>query len=85
MTRDTRDVLRMTYGMALLIILAGLALAIAIGHVEEKTSYGLMPLLVSISHLSGQFAQWAFSSSHTSQPAAPAAKHDAPADSAPAA
>ncbi len=73
----------MTYGMALLIILAGLALAIALGHVEEKTSYGLMPLLVSISHLSGQFAQWAFSSSHSAP--APAPKVDPPAPAAPAA
>lgn len=56
-----RDTLRMVFGFSLLLILAGLALAIAMGHVEEKTSYGLMPLLVGISTLAGQFAQWAFS------------------------
>lgn len=51
----------MTYGFALLAILAGLAVAIALGHVEEKTSYGLVPLLVAITSLATQFAQWAFS------------------------
>ncbi len=55
-----RDTLRMIFGFSLLLILAGLALAIAVGKVEEKTSYGLMPLLVAIAGLSGQFAQWAF-------------------------
>lgn len=56
----------MIFGFSLLLILAGLALAVAIGHVEEKTSYGLMPLLTSLSTLAGVFSQWAFGS-----PAAP--------------
>ncbi len=55
------DLLRMVFGFSLLLILAGLALAIAVGHVEEKTSYGLMPLLTALATLSGGFAQWAFS------------------------
>lgn len=54
------DILRMVFGFSLLMILAGIALAIALGHVEEKTSYGLMPLLTSLSTLAGIFAQWAF-------------------------
>lgn len=54
------DTLRMTFGLALLVILAGLAAAIALGHVEEKTSYGLLPLLMGISNLATQFASWAF-------------------------
>ncbi len=57
----TPDTQRMIFGSALLIILAALSAAIALGHVEEKTSYGLMPLLTAISVLSGNFAQWAFS------------------------
>ena len=52
--------LRMMFGFILLAILAGLATAIALGKVEEKTSYGLMPLLVGISNLATQFASWAF-------------------------
>jgi len=51
----------MIFGFSLLLILAGLALAIALGRVEEKTSYGLMPLLSALSVLAGMFAQWAFS------------------------
>ncbi len=51
----------MIFGFSLLIILAGLALSIALGHVEEKSSYGLMPLLVGVSNLATQFASYAFS------------------------
>jgi hypothetical protein len=61
MSRPDSDTLRMCFGFALLVILAGLALAIAIGKVEEKTSYGLIPLLTTLSTLAGGFAQWAFS------------------------
>lgn len=56
------DTLRMIFGFLILAILAGLALAIALGRVEEATSYGLMPLLTALATLSGGFAQWAFSS-----------------------
>jgi len=52
---------RMVFGFSLLLILALLALAIALGKVEEKTSYGLMPLLTALATLAGGFAQWAFS------------------------
>ena len=52
---------RMIFGFILLGIMAALAAAIALGHVEEKTSYGLMPLLTTLSTLAGAFAQWAFS------------------------
>ena len=51
----------MIFGFAVLMIMAGLACAIAIGHVEEKTSYGLMPLLVALTSVATQFAQYAFS------------------------
>ena len=59
--RLSSDLQRMIFGFILLAILAGLALAIALGHVEEKTSYGLMPLLTALATLAGGFAQWAFS------------------------
>lgn len=61
MMKPNSDVLRMIFGFSLLMILAGLALAIALGKVEEKTSYGLMPLLTALATLAGGFAQWAFS------------------------
>lgn len=54
------DTQRMIFGFSLLVILACLATAIALGHVEERTSYGLMPLLTTLSTLAGGFAQWAF-------------------------
>lgn len=56
----------MVFGFSLLVILAGITLAIAMGKVEEATSYGLMPLLTSLSTLAGGFAQWAFSSRNDS-------------------
>jgi len=55
------DMQRMVFGFLLLGIMAALAAAIALGHVEEKTSYGLMPLLTTLSTLAGGFGQWAFS------------------------
>lgn len=61
MNNSQRDTLRMVFGFSLLVILAALATAIALGKVEEKTSYGLIPLLTTLSILSGAFAQWAFS------------------------
>ncbi len=57
----TPDAARMCFGFLLLTILVGLALSIALGHVEERTSYGLMPLLMGVSNLATQFASWAFS------------------------
>lgn len=51
------------FGFALLVVLAALAGIIAIGHVQQATSYGLEFLLGSLSTLSGAFAQWAFGKS----------------------
>lgn len=56
------DLLRMIFGFLLLVIYAILAAAIAIHHVEEPTSYGLLPLLTMLATLGGGFCQWAFSS-----------------------
>lgn len=50
----------MIFGFLLLLLLAALAAVIAIGHVEEKTSFGLQYILGALSVLSGGFAQWAF-------------------------
>ena len=50
------------FGFMLLLVIAGLALAIAVGHVEEKTSFGLQIILGCLTTISGGFAAWAFGS-----------------------
>jgi len=52
---------RMIFGFCLLLLLAVLAMIIALGHVEEKTSFGLPFILGALVSLSSGFAQWAFS------------------------
>lgn len=52
---------RMIFGFCLLGMLAILAGIIALGRVEEKSSFGLQYILGALSSLSGGFAQWAFS------------------------
>lgn len=54
------DLLRMIFGFILLVVLSILIGMIAIGHVEEKTSYGLMPLITALSVMGGSFCNWAF-------------------------
>ena len=62
MSRPTPDELKVLFGFLNLLILAGLALAFGLGHVEEKSSYGLMPIITTLATLGGAFAQWAFGS-----------------------
>lgn len=50
----------MWFGYAVLFIVATLAGIIAIGHVEQKTSYGLEYLLGALTTLAGAFGHWAF-------------------------
>lgn len=71
MSSPNRDTLRMVFGFSLLVILAGLALAIALGKVEEKTSYGLMPLLTALATLAGGFANYAFTNQKNDEPPDP--------------
>ena len=51
---------RMAFGFLLLLIFAFLIAMIALGKVQEDTSYGLMPLLVALSGLGAGWAGWAF-------------------------
>jgi len=51
---------KMIFGFALMVVLAGLAGAIALGKVEMQTSYGLQTILGGLLTLSGGFAHWAF-------------------------
>ncbi len=55
-----KDTIRMIFGFMLLMSLVGLSAVVALGHVEEATSHGLMPLVTSISVLAGGFANYAF-------------------------
>ena len=54
--------LKVAFGFMELLVLAGLGLAIALGHVEQNTSFGLSfrDILGALSTLAGAFAQWAF-------------------------
>jgi hypothetical protein len=54
------DRLRMAYGFMILTVLSVLATVVALGKVEQQTSYGLMPIITSLATLAGAFAQWAF-------------------------
>jgi hypothetical protein len=55
--------LRLLFGFAILLVITVLALIIALGKVQQDTSYGLEIVLGSLATLAGAFAQWAFSKS----------------------
>jgi hypothetical protein len=52
---------RWIFGFALLLLIALLAGVIALGKVEQQTSFGLQEVLGALSVLAGGFSQWAFS------------------------
>jgi len=52
----------MVFGFFLLVLLAVLASIIALGKVEQQTSFGLQYILGALATLAGGFTQWAFSS-----------------------
>lgn len=51
---------KVVYGYLLLVVIAILSLRIALGIVEEKSSYGLSPLLIILTLLADRWASWAF-------------------------
>ena len=53
--------IKVVFGIVLLFVLAALAGLIALGKVEQNTSFGLTYILGALSTLAGGFAQWAFS------------------------
>ena len=55
--------LKMTYGFLLLMIFGLLAYAIAVGDVQEKSSFGLGQVIGGLLVLAGGFAHWAYGSS----------------------
>jgi hypothetical protein len=54
--------LKLGFGFILLIVLAALAAVIALGKVEQQTSYGLNIILGGLLTLAGGFTQWAYGS-----------------------
>lgn len=60
MTKMSINRLKMLYGFLLLLLLAVLAVVIALGRVEQQTSYGLLPIITALATLSGAFGNWAF-------------------------
>lgn len=58
--------LKMVFGFFLLFLIGALAGLIALGQVEEKTSFGLPFILGSLSALAGGFTNWAFGESRSS-------------------
>jgi hypothetical protein len=53
-------VLAYGFGYITLLIYFILAMTIAIGHIEEKTSFGLTNVLSALGPIGGLFAGWAF-------------------------
>jgi hypothetical protein len=62
------DRLKMIFGLVLLVSLVGLAVAFGLGKIEEKTSYGLMPIITTLSTLAGLFGGWAFRETNDNPP-----------------
>jgi hypothetical protein len=58
----------MLFGLLLLLSLVALAVAFGLGKVEEKTSYGLMPIITTLSTLAGLFGGWAFRETNDNPP-----------------
>jgi hypothetical protein len=56
---------KMGLGFLLLILLAVLAMVIALGKVEQSTSYGLNIILGGLLTLAGGFTQWCFGESRS--------------------
>jgi len=52
--------LKIALGFLIILMQGALATAIALGHVNKETSYGLDYILGSISSLTGVFGLWAF-------------------------
>lgn len=60
--QPTLDELKMLFGFLLLLIVAFLCYAIAIGTVHEESSFGLTQMITVLAALGGGFSTWAFSS-----------------------
>ena len=57
---NSLDKWKLIFGFSMLVMLAAIATVIALGRVEQETSYGLDQIIIALATLSGGFAQWAF-------------------------
>ena len=55
------------FGFSVLFVYFFLAIAIALGKVEQQTSYGLDMILTAMGPLGGLFCGWAFGKSHNGE------------------
>jgi hypothetical protein len=55
-----QDKYRFAIGSTIVVALLILATAIALGHVEEKSSFGLTAVMAIIGKLALDFSEWAF-------------------------
>jgi hypothetical protein len=60
--------LRLIFGYVTLLIIAGIAIMIATGKVEQESSYGLEPILVALTSVAASFCNWAFSRAEPPKP-----------------
>ena len=65
MRQPTIDELKMLFGFLLLLIVAFLCAAIALGNVQEQSSFGLTQMITVLAALGGGFATWAFSTTRS--------------------
>ncbi len=72
-----QDKYRFAIGSTIVVALLVLASAIALGHVEEKSSFGLTAVLAIIGKLALDFSQWAFPG-RAAQPSEKKADEDNP-------
>lgn len=54
--------LRLIFGFLTLLIIAGIAVLIATGKVQQESSFGLEPILVALTSVAASFCNWAFAS-----------------------
>ena len=54
---------KLAFGFALLLVLAVLAAIVALGKVEQNTSFGLTYILGGLTAMAGGWAQWAYGGS----------------------
>lgn len=59
---DSTDKLKLIFGFAILVILAGLAGIIALKNISAETSFGLESIVTALAALAGAFGNWAFGS-----------------------
>ncbi len=74
------DRYRFILGSLIVIALVVLAIAVALGKVEERTSYGLVPILTILAKVALDFSDWMYRGSSQARNADPADTTQNPKD-----